>query len=188
MAKSREEREPLVPGPLRLRDSVRTALFSLRHFTQVTLDPPQSLSAPELDVSLVVAVEEALRCSLPDEVLACIANGDDELHEDGFDLGQVVDNTRLAHKRGCPKDLIAVGRHPDSHAFFCVSRGGPRGRGVQIADRDNFDGSVNWYDLGAWLAGKVEGRQEFLAEQYAALAEWEPSAAELSGFKPLLVG
>jgi hypothetical protein len=99
-------------------------LYSLRHFTQLSLNPlnpPRTLPAAELDVSLVTSVEEALRCSLPDEILACLANGDDELTEFGFVLGQVADHTRLARKRGCPQDLVAVGCHPDFHAFFCVS-------------------------------------------------------------------
>ena len=184
------EYEAPEPGPLRLRDSVRSALYSLRHFTQVCLDrltPPRTLRAAELDLSLVVSVEEALRCSLPDEILACLASGDDVLHEYGFILGEVADHTRRARKRGCSKDLVAVGCHPDSHAFYCVSRAGQRGRGVQMADLDNFDGSLNWYDLGDWLAGKVEGRQSFLSEQYTALAGWEPAPAEWSAFTPSLV-
>jgi len=189
MAKSAKEYEPPVPGPLRLRDSVRRALYCLRRFTQVgldTLSPPRRLQAAELDVSLVVAVEESLQCSLPDEILACLANGDDVLNEFAFMLGQVADHTRLARKRGCPKDLVAIGCHPDSHAFYCVCRSGPRDRGVQIADLDNFDGSLNWHDLGDWLSGKALGRQEFLASQYTALAEWQPAAAELSAFAPSL--
>jgi hypothetical protein len=190
MAKSAKEYEAPRPRPLRLRDSVRTALYSLRHITQVSLDsltPPRKLRAAELDVSLVVTVEEALRCTLPDEILACLANCDDVLHEFGFVLGQVADHTRLARKRGCSKELVAVGCHPDSHAFFCVSRDGLRSRGVQIADLDNFDASLNWHDLGEWLAGKVEGRQAFLSEQHMALAGWEPSPTELSTFAPSLV-
>ena len=191
MAKPAKEYEPPVPGPLRLRDSVRSALYSLRHFTQVGLDtltPPRRLPVAQLGVSPVAAVEEALGCSLPDEILACLANGDDELHEFGFVLGQVADHTRLARKRGCPKDLVAVGCHPDFHAFFCVSRSGPRGRAVQIADLDNFDGSLNWYDLAEWLSGKAKGRREFLAERYTPLAEWKASEAELSAFSPSLAG
>jgi len=189
MAKSAQQYAPPAPGPLQLRDSVRAALYSLRHLTQVTLDtltPPRTLSPAELDQSRVVDVENALRCSLPDEILACLANGDDELHEFGFVLGQVADHTRLARKRGCPKDLVAVGCHPDFHAFYCISQDGPRDRGVQIADLDNFDGSLNWYDLSKWLSDQVEGRQMFLAEQYTALAGWKPSAAELAAFTPLL--
>jgi hypothetical protein len=165
-------------------------LYSLRHFTQVSLDalnPPRTLPAAELDMSLLVSVEEALKCSLPDEILACLANGDDELSEYGFAIGQVTDHTQLAGRRGCPKDLVAVGCHPDSHAFFCVSRNRPRNRPVQIADLDNFDGNMNWYDLGEWLAGKVEGRQEFLSEQYPVLAGWVPAPSDLSAFAPSLV-
>jgi hypothetical protein len=191
MAKTVKEYEPPRPGPLRLRDSVRASLYALRHFTQVSLDtltPPRRLPAAELDVSLVVAVEQALRYSLPDEALACLANGDDELLEYGFDLGQVAEHTRRARQRGCPRDFVAVGCHPDFHAFYCVARDGPRGRAVQIADLDNFDGSLTWYDLGDWLSGMAAGRQDFLAEQHAALAGWQPSPAELSAFAPRLVG
>src|SRR5262245_55586876 len=191
MAKSTKKYEPPQPGPLRLRDSVRSWLLLLRHMTQVTLDsrtPPRKLPPAELDLSLVVDVEQALRCSLPDEALACLANGDDELIEYGFVLGQVVDHTQMAWQRRCPKDLVAFGCHPDLHAFYCVSRERQRHRPVQMADFDNFDGSVNWYDLGDWLADKAAGRQQFLAEQYPSLAGWKPSPEEVLAFTPTLVG
>jgi hypothetical protein len=189
VAKSSREYEPPLPGPLRLRDSVRTALLVLRHLTQVTLDsraPPRRIPPAEVELSLVVDVEKALRCTFPDEILACLANGDDELIEYGFVLGDVVDHTRLARSRRCPKDLVAVGCHPDQHAFYCVSRDRPRDRPVQFVDYDNFDGSTNWYDLGEWLSDKAAGRQMFLAEQYPQLAGWKPSPAEVSGFAPTL--
>jgi hypothetical protein len=58
---------------------------------------------------------------------------------------------------------------------------------VQIADRDNFEGAVNWYDLGEWLSDLAEGRRLFLAEQYASLADWKPAKDQVSQFSPLLV-
>ncbi|WP_439623342.1 hypothetical protein [Gemmata sp.] len=139
-------------------------------------------------MALVAAVEEALTCCLPDEALACVANYDDSLGDDDFVLGSIVDNTHLAWKRGCPKDLVAVGRQGDSLAFYCVSRSGPRDRGVQLVDRDNLDGSLNYFDLGEWLARIVEGRQEFLSEDHPSLIEWAPSQTELAAFIPSLVG
>ena len=158
--------------------------------TQVTLNsltPPRTLSPAEVDLSLVIDVEQALRCNLPDEILACLANRDDVLNEYGFVLGDIADHTRDARKRGCSKDQVAVGRHPDSHAFYCVSRDRPRHRPVQLADFGNFDGSEIWYDLGDWLAEKAEGRQQFLAERYPVLAGWKPSPAEVLAFTPKLI-
>ncbi len=190
MAKSPTKYEPPLPGPLRLRDSVRAALFSLRHFTDVCLSdmtPPRHLRAPELDVQLVEDVERALKCRLPDEILACLANDDFELSEYGFVLGQVVDNAQMARAHRCPKDLVAVGQRPDSDTFYCVSRSRLRERSVQLADLDILDGSVDWYDLGTWLSNVVERRQESLAEHYSTQAGWKPSPAELANFKPCLI-
>jgi hypothetical protein len=190
VAKSAPEYEPLQPGPLSLRDSVRKSLYSLRHFTHVSfesLSPPREVAPAILNLALVEQVERALKCQLPFEILACLANHDDELLDQGFSLGQVADHTRKARKRGCPKDLIAVGCQPDSHAYYCVSRDGPRNRAVQLADRDNFDGAVNWYDLGDWLSDLAEGRRLFLAEQYDSLADWKPAKDQYLQFAPLLV-
>ena len=189
MAKSKHD--PPRPGPLRVREPVRTALYTLRHFGQLSLDrhrPGHRLKPAELDVALVADVEQALRCTLPDEILACYANNDGELSEYGFVLGEVVDNTEYARKRRCPNDLVAVGRHPDSHAFYCVSRDEPRHRGVQLADLDNFDGSLNWYDLGEWLAEWVAGRRMFLEQIYPSLVGWVPSPDDFAGFTPTLIG
>src|SRR5262245_41775271 len=190
MAISSRENDPLQSGPLRLRESVRASLFALRYLTQVSLkdlSTPRQMPAAELDLNLVEQVEQALNCRLPFEVIACLANGDDQLREFGFVLGQVVDHTRLARKRGCSRDLIAVGCHPDFHAFYCVTREGSRDRAVQLGDLDNFDRSLNWYDLGDWLTQKLDGRQQFLAEQYLELVNWVPTPIEIADFKPALV-
>jgi hypothetical protein len=108
----RRQYEPPQSGPLRLRELVRASTFALRHLTQVTLDtlsPPRQVRAAQLDLELVKDVERALKCRLPDEILACLANGDDELQEFGFVLGQVADHTTLARQRPeVPEGLTAV--------------------------------------------------------------------------------
>src|SRR4051812_8572110 len=111
MAESRRKYRPPEPGLLHLRESVRRALLALA-----------GEGAPDarLEVGLVEDVERALRCELPDEVLACFANGDDTLREWGFNLGEVADHTAWARELGCRSDLIAVGRHPDSQVLYCI--------------------------------------------------------------------
>jgi hypothetical protein len=108
-----------------------------------------------LDVTLVEDVERALRCELPDEVLACFANGDSTLPEWGFRLGDVVDHTAWARELGCRSDLIAVGRHPDSHALYCVGRRGDRKRPVGLTEFEVEAQDLHWHDLGAWLGELV---------------------------------
>ena len=52
MSKSVKGSEPLVPGPLRLRVPVLSSLYSLRHFTQVsleTLNPPPTYICRDFD-------------------------------------------------------------------------------------------------------------------------------------------
>jgi hypothetical protein len=144
MAASRRKYRPPEPGPLHLRESVRRPLLALAGG-----DPPEA----RLEVVRVEAVERALRCELPDEILACFANGDGTLPEWGFDLAAVADHTAAAIELGCPADLVAVGRDPDGRVLYCVERRGDRWRAVGLFEIDTEEsGTVGWRDLGAWLA------------------------------------
>lgn len=180
----------LVAGPLAIRDSVKTALFSLRYFEQLSCDnmsPPYQLKPATLDIELIAQVESAFSCDLPFEILACLANGDGELDEYGFDLGRIAENTELARQRGCSQDSIAVGCHPDMHAFYCISTQGKRDRAVQIIDLDNFDGSQRWFDLAEWLSEHVERRHFFCVEDDPQLEGWTPEPNQIAEFQPALV-
>lgn len=105
-----------------------------------------------LEIARVEDVERAVRCQLPDEILACFANGDTKLPEWGFDLGAVVDHTAYARELGCRANLVAVGRHPDSHALYCVERRGDRRRAVGLVEFEIEGSDFLWRDLGEWLA------------------------------------
>jgi hypothetical protein len=142
MAQPRRKYHPPEAGLLHLRESVRRSLLAF---------VGNGAADARLDVALVEDVERALRCELPDEVLACFANGDDTLPEWGFRLGEVVDHTAWARELGCRSDLIAIGRHPDSHALYCVDRRGDRRRSVGLIEFEVEAQDTNWYDLGAWL-------------------------------------
>jgi hypothetical protein len=144
MAKPSWKYRPPRPGPLHLRESVRRPLLAL-----LGADRPEA----RLEVARVEAVERALRCELPNEILACFANGDPTLPEWGFDLGRVADHTTLARELGCRASLIAVGECPDGHILYCIERRGERQRPVGLVELDTEEnGGVGWCDLGSWLA------------------------------------
>jgi hypothetical protein len=144
MAKQLRKYHPPEPGPLRLRECVRRPLLALA-----------GTGVPDacLAVGLVEDVERTLRCELPDEVLACFANGDDTLAEWGFRLGEVADHTSRARGLGCRSDLIAVAQNPNCDTLFCVERRGLRQRAVRLVELElEANGELAWHDLGAWLA------------------------------------
>jgi hypothetical protein len=144
MAKPRRKYRPSEPGALCLRESVRRPLLAL-----AGSNAPQ----PQLEVARVEDVERALWCELPDEILACFANGDDTLPEWGFDLAAVFDHTARARELGCRADLVAVGQNPNGHIWYCVERRGDRQRAVGLVEFDaEENGAVGWHDLGVWLA------------------------------------
>src|SRR5262245_43006802 len=99
MAERRWKYRPPEPGPLQLRESVRRPWLALAGGARTDA---------RLGVARVEAVERALRCELPDEILACFANGDRTLQEWEFDLGAVADHTALARRLGCGAELVAV--------------------------------------------------------------------------------
>jgi hypothetical protein len=144
MAEPRRKYRPPQPGPLHLRESVRRPLLALAG---------EDAPAARLEVARVEEVERALRCELPDEILACFANRDDTLSEWGFDLAAVADHTALARELGCRADLVAVGQSSDGRLLYCVQRRGDRRRAVGLLEFDTEEnGDVGWHDLGAWLA------------------------------------
>lgn len=188
--KPQETYEPPSAGPLQLRSLVRTHLFGLSHLMDVSLaslSPPRKLPPAELDIALVIDVERDLKCSLPDEVLACFANRDDVLTEWGFCLENIAEHTEFARRHGCGKDSIAIGCQPDSMSVICISRNRPRVRAVQIEEIDVQDRSSKWHDLGEWLAQRFESRREFLTEEHSELASWTADPLEVEGWSPMLV-
>ena len=185
---SSPDKTSLQTGPLEIRNSVKTALYALRCFAELSLaemTPPQTLRPASLEISLVRDVESALDCTLPDEVLACLANNDGFLDEYGFDLGMIVDNTELARSQGLDHDSIAVGAHPDGHAYYCVRRQGQRKRSVFLSEVSNFGGGSAGYDLAEWLAEHVERQQEFAEEDYPDFTGPDPTLQ--ANFAPSLV-
>src|SRR5262245_33356098 len=144
MAERRWKYRPPEPGPLQLRESVRRPLLALAG---------GALPDARLEVARVEAVERALRCELPDEILACFANGDGTLREWEFDLAAVADHTALARELGCPVGLVMVGQDPNGHILYGVERRGDRRRAVGLVEFDaEENGVVEWRDLGVWLA------------------------------------
>jgi len=178
--------ESLEEGPISLRDSVKAALFSLRHFERYYL-APNRLPEPTLEIDCIGAVERALDCCLPFEALALLANHDSTLCEYGIDLGEIVDNTLAARKNGCSNQSIALGRHPDNHAFYCIGKNGKRSRTIGITEIDNFDGGSMYYDLPSWLNTHVERRHEFALDDFPELASWSLSEQQLADFTLSLV-
>ncbi len=144
MGEPRKKYRPPKPGPLHLRESVRRPLLALAGGT------PQEA---RLEVGRVEDVERALRCELPDEILACFANGDGVLPEWGFTLAAVGDHTAQAREWGCPTNLVAVGEAPDGHCLYGIERRGDRRRAVGLVAFDpEENGEVGWRDLGVLLA------------------------------------
>lgn len=180
VAASRGKYRPPEPGPLHLRESVRRPLLAILRGADA--------GEARLEVALVEAVERALRCQLPDEVLACFANGDDTLPEWGFALGAVADHTAEARELGCPREWVAVGRHPDCHALYCVERLGDRRRAVRLVEFETEgNGDTHWRDLGDWLAElagldpRPPRRDEVVQPTFWPEAEPEPRVWRLVG-------
>jgi hypothetical protein len=189
MTEAQGESEAPRLGALRIRDSVRRSLFALRYYTQLCLPALSRWAAgpPALEIGRVAEVERTLGCRLPDEILACLANGDETLNEFGLTLDQVADHTRRAHQRGCPAELIAVGRHPEGHAIYCITRDGPRERHVRLFLRDDYDGGLSRCDLAGWLVNRVAARREVVVRDRPALVDWAPPPDDVADFVPALV-
>jgi hypothetical protein len=183
MAEPRRKYRPPEPGPLHLRESVRRPLLALAG---------DGAADARLDVALVEDVERALRCELPDELLACFANGDGKLQEWGFRLGEVANHTAWARQLGCRPNLIAVGRDPDSHVLYCVGRRGDRLRAVGLTEFEVEGQDTQWRDLAEWLvelAGlepDVCSRPPSKTVQPSLFPDFEPEAPRSRAW--LLVG
>ena len=144
------------PRPLELPDNIRDSLIQLRKLSDV--QRPATVAIEQVE-----SLEEALKCTFPDTILALFANGDDGLVEDcGVRIEDVYDNTLRAREMGHPKDKIAIGSHPDSHCFWCVSKSPPNPNNPGITEYDNFDGGSSFYSLEEWLTQIYDDRADFL--------------------------
>ena len=173
------------PRALDVTPVVRRQLAQLR---RLQLRPGE---APELEAERVSAVEAALGCVFADDVLAVMATDVDELREQSLiDLARVVRWTQEARRRGCPDDLVAIGRHPDGIAFYCVNSRATEDEPVGLHDFDNLDHHVSVQPLADWLGSHVEARRDFLAggdEDQRALAEARIAESDVDVFRPMLV-
>ncbi len=168
---------------LEVDDGIRAALVTLRLLEADPL-PPKDLSAREVE-----SVEQEYGCVLPDPILAAFAANTDELGEQAeMDLPDVVAHTQEAYGRGCPRDLIAVGRQPDGLAYYCIERRADwDGHPVVLRIFDSQDHSISVHPLAAWLDERVEACRESLQEGDAddrARAELEPTDTQLARFRP----
>jgi hypothetical protein len=138
------------PRTLNLSENLRQQLIRLRKLSEVT-------DSADISSEQIESVEDALNCEFPDSIIALFANGDDGLYEQrGVKIEDVFDNTKRAHKIGHPKDMVAIGCHPDEHCFYCVSKQPPNQSNPGITEYDNFDGSSSFYSLTEWLKELLE--------------------------------
>jgi hypothetical protein len=163
-------------------ERVRRALVALHLLEEMPL-------VAEVSAALVESVEEATGCRFQDDVLVLLASRCDGLAESrGVSLEHVVPNTRQARARGCPEDLVAIGRHPDGLAYYCVER---HPKDVVIHELDNLSRSVERETpLTEWLEELVASRRELLSEgddEERARSSRKPTDAEVAAFAPRLV-
>jgi plasmid stabilization system protein ParE len=144
--------------PIDVSDPVRTMLRHLRAIEGTELPP-------ELSEQAVRDVEAALDCHLHDDVLAAMAAQTDQLG-DLLDmaLDKLVAHTRAARTRGASGDWIAIGRHPDGHAYYCVERAPQPGVELRLYELDAFDGSVGWMEFVDWLESQFVMADERLSD------------------------
>jgi hypothetical protein len=156
-----------------MRESVRCPLLALAGDA-----PPEA----RLEVARVEDVERALRCELPDEILACFANGDSTLPDWGFNLAAVCNHTALARELGCRSNMVAVGQNPCGHILYCIERRGERRRAVGLLEfHVEENGELGWRDLGDWLAELAELGAERHPQQAPACVQlnlWPDVAPE----------
>lgn len=167
-------------------ERIRKALVTLRG-----LDDP---AAPVEDIraDLLTDVEAALGARIPDAVLAAFAAATDELNEDAeMRLENVVELTRSARKKGCPRSLIAVGRDPDGHVHYCVTsaeKAEPEELRLYAFDAEGRSHAA--VPFAQWLEARIELRREFLLEgdeRERARAGFTPGEADLESFHPRVV-
>jgi hypothetical protein len=175
--------DPLVgkARKLEVREAVRQRLVQLRLFCKVS-------RPPELEAQAVAEVEKALKCILPDEVLAALANGDDYLYDEaGLDVTKLCEYSQEARESRCPKDLVPIGRDADGHELFCISRRLTRTSTAGITTFCNDDGSNSYLSFPDWLDKIIERQQESLIHRDASLAKVTPTEADLHTFQPALI-
>jgi hypothetical protein len=170
---------------IRVSKAVKAAIVELRLLEQ-------SIVSPVLDRGAVDAVQSALDCRLPDDLLAAYAAHCDALRELGFVLEKVTHHTAEAHAAGCPAELVALGRG-EGPVYYCISR---RDADGQIHEFDPEDRSVKKKPLADWLSDLAEQRRADLVpneddddegDADAVPAELEVGKTDLEQFKPRLI-
>jgi len=159
---------PREPRDLVLRDSVRLHLVQLRRSQQI-IDPP------ELRIDEVADVEDALRCVLPDEILAVIASA--ALQEEGFDLANIIDYQQLGKEMRCPSNLLPIAQGEEGHLLLCINPLGARDRQVGITTYCDEDQSTAYASLPEWLQQITEQAQ----------ATTQPTSSDLAAFQAKLI-
>jgi hypothetical protein len=142
---------PRQPRELVLRDAVRARLVALRLLSGATAEPT-------LEVDRVADVEEALRCVLPDEVLAMLASGVEDLREGyGIDLALLGDYPSRDPR--LPRDLLPIGEGGEGHLLYCITRTASREEAAGLTIHDNEDQSTSYRSLPDWpRSSPVAGR------------------------------
>jgi hypothetical protein len=141
-----------------------------------------------LAAQTVAEVEQAIKCILPDEVLAALANGDDCLYDEaGLDLTKLGEYYQEARESRCPKDLVPIGRDADGHELFCITCSLTRTSTVGITTFCNEDGSDSYLSFPDWLDQIIERQQESLMDKDASLARIRPTEEDIHAFQPALI-
>jgi hypothetical protein len=167
------------PRELQIREALGVRLVQLRLFSGATLPPT-------LDAQAVAEAERLVKGVLPDEILAVLANGDDELYDQrGIDLSRIQEYVDEAKSSHCPKELVPIGR--DEHLLFCIGRTLSRTATPGITTFDDADGSTSYLSLLEWLDQIIEIRRESLRHLDPALAELMPTGQDLSNYRPALI-
>jgi hypothetical protein len=141
------------PRALDVSPPVRRALHAIRQRSGTA-------SAPALHFRAVTDVEQSLRCRFHDDVLAVLGSGGRALDDASVRLDLIVDHTAAARDRGAPRDMIAIGRHPDGHVFYLV----PKEPCGSIYDWDETDQSLLRRSLHQWLTEWLDGEESDLPE------------------------
>ncbi|MEM9074574.1 MAG: hypothetical protein AAGE52_39130, partial [Myxococcota bacterium] len=108
-----------------------------------------------VELASVRDVEAALSCELHPDVLALVAVAGTVNSEYIGSLEDVEPLTEDArrHPKAIAPNRVAIGSHPDRHAWYLVTA---NGKGSRIIERDNFDGSEVRYPLVDWLDRHVD--------------------------------
>ena len=150
-------RPPHEPGVLKIGEPMRRRIARLRF-----LDPRHA-GPTTLDVAHVREIETRLECRLDDDALAILASGVPDLVEDaGMDVHRVLERTKIAHARGCPPELVALGGHPGGLEFYCVAPNRAEGEPLHVIEYATKDGGLVARPIVEWVDTRLEIRREVL--------------------------